>query len=82
MKLEDKMKAVNIHEAKTTLSALLAQVEKTGQRIFICRNGKPVADLVPHERRNRLTPHPIMSDIKINYDPTEPLTPDEWPETN
>jgi prevent-host-death family protein len=82
MNLEDRMKAVNIHEAKTTLSALLAEVEKSGERIFICRNGKPVADLVPHERGNRLTPHPTMSDITIKYDPTEPLTPDEWPETS
>ena len=82
MKLEDRMKAVNIHEAKTTLSALLAKVEKSGERIFICRNGKPVADLVPHERRNRLTPHPTMSNIKIKYDPIEPLALDEWPETS
>ncbi|OQY43890.1 MAG: prevent-host-death protein [Desulfobacteraceae bacterium 4572_87] len=75
------MKSVNVHEAKTTLSALLVQVEKTGERIFICRNGKPVADLVPHKRKDRITPHPVMSDIRIQYDPTEPLTPDEWPET-
>ena len=75
------MKSVNVHEAKTTLSALLVQVEKTGERVFICRNGKPVADLVPHKRKDRITPHPVMSGINIKYDPTEPLTPDEWPET-
>lgn len=75
------MKAVNVHEAKTKLSALLAEVEKTGERIFICRHGKPVADLVPHKHRDRLSPHPIMSHIEIGYDPTEPLTNDEWPET-
>lgn len=76
------MKSVNVHEAKTTLSALLAQVEKNGERIFICRNGKPVADLVPHKRPDRMAPHPVMSAIKIMYDPTEPLSNDEWPETN
>ena len=75
------MKNVNVHEAKTTLSALLAEVEKKGKRICICRNGKPVADLVPHQRLNRLKPHPIMGAIKIKYDPTEPLSDDEWPET-
>ena len=75
------MKSVNVHKAKTTLSALLAQVEKTWETIFICRNGKPVADLVPHKRKDRITPHPVMSHINIKYDPTEPLTSDEWPET-
>ncbi len=74
------MKMVNIHEAKTQLSALLAEVEKTGERVLICRYGKPVADLVPHRKRNRLEPHPMMSQIRINYDPTEPLGEDEWPE--
>jgi len=76
------MKVVNVHEAKTKLSALLAEVEKKGERISICRNGKPVADLVPHRRPDRLRPHPIMGAIKIKYDPTEPLKDDEWPETD
>ena len=37
-----------------------------------------MADLVPHRpvKRN-IKPHPVMSKIKINYDPTEPLTPEE-----
>ena len=74
------MKVVNIHEAKTRLSALLAEVEETGETVLICRHGKPVADLVPHRRRSRLTPHPVMGQIRINYDPTEPLAQDEWPE--
>ena len=76
------MKIVNIHEAKTKLSALLAEVEKTGEKVLICRHGKPVADLVPHRKRSRLEPHPVMSKIRINYDPIEPLTADEWPENS
>lgn len=43
------MKTVNVHEAKTTLSALLNEVER-GEEVTIARNGKPVAKLV------RLTP--------------------------
>jgi prevent-host-death family protein len=39
------MKTVNIHEAKTTLSALLAEVEH-GEEITIARNGTPIARLV------------------------------------
>lgn len=73
------MMTVNVHDAKTNLSSLLLQVENGGEAISICRNGKPVADLVPHRpvKRN-LKPHPRLSKIKINYDPTEPLTPEEW----
>ena len=76
------MKIVNIHEAKTKLSALLAEVEETGEKVLICRHGKPIADLVPHRKRSRLEPHPVMSQIRINYDPIEPLAEDEWPENS
>jgi prevent-host-death family protein len=76
------MKIVNIHEAKTKLSALLAEVEATGEKVLICRHGKPVADLVPHRKRRRLEPHPVMSKLHIKYDPTEPLAEDEWPESS
>ncbi len=72
------MKIVNVHEAKTKLSSLLAEIEK-GERVLICRNGKPIADLIPHRQANRLEPHPVMTRIALNYDPTEPLTEDEWP---
>ncbi|HEV8557395.1 MAG TPA: type II toxin-antitoxin system prevent-host-death family antitoxin [Actinophytocola sp.] len=40
---------VNIHEAKTHLSRLLEQVAQ-GERVVISKAGKPVADLVPHQR--------------------------------
>ena len=39
------MKQVNIHEAKTRLSQLLADVE-AGEEIVIARAGKPIARLV------------------------------------
>jgi prevent-host-death family protein len=74
------LKIINIHEAKTKLSALLAEVEETGEKIRICRHGKPMADLVPHRKRSRLEPRPVMSKIHLNYDPIEPLAADEWPE--
>ena len=37
---------VNVHEAKTHFSRLLARVEN-GERITVARAGKPVARLVP-----------------------------------
>ena len=38
------MRLVNVHEAKTTLSRLLEDVER-GETVIIARNGKPVATL-------------------------------------
>jgi prevent-host-death family protein len=43
------MPTVNIHDAKTRLSHLLARVEN-GETITIARAGKAIADLVPHLR--------------------------------
>ena len=40
------MPVVNVHQAKTHLSRLLAQAE-AGEDVIIARNGKPVARLVP-----------------------------------
>lgn len=73
------MKKLNVHEAKTRLSSVLAEVEEKGEQFLICRNGEPIADLVPHAKGNRLTPHPFLSRIRIKYDPIEPLSADEWP---
>jgi len=75
-----KMKTVNIHEAKTNLSSLLAGLEADHETIVICRNGEPVADLVPHRRASRIKTHPVLGKIKIGYDPVESLGNDEWPE--
>lgn len=44
-------RTVNIHEAKTHLSRLLARVER-GEEIVISRAGRPVARLLPFEPRD------------------------------
>ena len=76
------MKTVNVHEAKTHFSSLLARVENSKERIVICRNGEPIANLVPHQRKDRTKPHPALRKIKIAYDPVESLSADEWPRAN
>ena len=43
------MQTVNIHQAKTQLSRLLAAVAN-GEEIVIAKAGRPVARLVPFER--------------------------------
>jgi prevent-host-death family protein len=44
------MKHVSIKQAKDTFPALVREVEG-GARIVITRNGKPVAEVVPHQER-------------------------------
>ncbi|MBI2009798.1 MAG: type II toxin-antitoxin system Phd/YefM family antitoxin [Candidatus Chisholmbacteria bacterium] len=41
------MEIVNIHQAKTHLSKLIAQVEK-GKPVVIGKSGKPVAKITPY----------------------------------
>ena len=74
------MKTVNVHEAKTNFSSLLAQVEHSKERIVICRNGEPIADLVPHQRKDRTKAHPALRRIRIDYNPVETLSDAEWPQ--
>ena len=71
---------INIHEAKTRLSSVLMEIEKSGNSFIICRNGKPVAKLSPFldTKGNRLGKHPVMGNIQVNYDPTEELSEEEW----
>jgi prevent-host-death family protein len=47
------MTTVNVHEAKTHLSRLLARVAR-GDEVIIARGGKPVARLVPVQRARRM----------------------------
>ena len=46
------MTTVNVHQAKTHLSRLLARVE-AGEEIVIARNGRPVARLVSCSRSGK-----------------------------
>lgn len=70
------LKTVNIHAAKTHFSKLLAAVAK-GQRITICKDGTPVAQLGPID-----TPIPVRRPgllkgrVTIADDFDVPLPPD------
>ena len=43
------MTKLNIHEAKTHLSRYLPKVQE-GESIVLCRNGVPIAQIVPLEK--------------------------------
>jgi prevent-host-death family protein len=71
------MTKVSIHEAKTKLSALIAQVERLGEKVTIYRYGRPVAELVPVQHGSRTCIDPELSQIVVKGDMTEP-TEAEW----
>ncbi len=70
------MKTVNIHEAKTHLSKLLARVRK-GEEVIVAKAGKPVAKIVPFETApKRRVPGSARGLVKI-YDNFDDPLPDE-----
>lgn len=77
------MITVNTHEAKTTLSSLLAAVEEEGENVIICRNGKPVARLVPlgAGRIDHFRSDPQLAG-KFLEDPVAGVPEEAWPEEN
>ena len=69
-------KQVNVHEAKTTLSRLLAEVEG-GREIILARNGKPVAKLVPIPQKRRFRLGMWKGKIWMSPDFDAPLSDEE-----
>jgi prevent-host-death family protein len=69
---------VNIHEAKTNLSRLLAQVE-AGEEVTIARNGQPVAKLVAIEKdsKKRVLGQ-YRGEVIIADDFDDPVDPETW----
>ncbi len=62
------MSAVPIHEAKSTLSKLIARVE-AGEEVVLRRRDKPVAKLVPYvEQRVVRTPGDLKGEIELADD--------------
>ena len=70
------MVTVNVHEAKTNLSRLLAQVE-AGEDVVIARNGKPVARLVGYRAKGKRQPDVLKGKIVIPDDFFDPLPEEE-----
>ena len=70
------MVKVNVHEAKTNLSRLLAQVE-SGKDVVIARSGTPVARLVRVQKRGKRQFGSMKGRIKIDDSFFDPLLEDE-----
>lgn len=53
------MKQVTLREANQQFSKLVREVEKTGERVLVLRNGKPAVEIAPtatRRARRTLTP--------------------------
>jgi prevent-host-death family protein len=63
------MEIINIHQAKTQLSKLLAQVA-LGEEFIIANRGVPVAKLSPYHKptANTRIPGRLVGQIKISED--------------
>ncbi len=76
-------KRINIYEAKTHLSEVIQQVCETGESYTVCKNNKPVVDIVVHKEKTKMSlPKPLPEfNGKGGYlcDPLE-STEDLWPE--
>ncbi len=76
-------KKVNIYEAKTNFSEIVRKVCETGESFTVCKNNKPVVDIVVHEDApKKPLPPPLPEyDGKAVYT-CDPLgsTEDLWPE--
>lgn len=70
------MPIVNVHQAKTQLSRLLAQVE-AGEEVLIARRGEPVARLVACKPRSKRQPDVLKGKIVVPDDFFEPLPEEE-----
>lgn len=73
------MKTVNIHQAKTHLSRLLAEVAE-GEDVVIAKSGKPIVRLIPF-KADEEPRRPGTMKIWIADDFDAPLPPDmlrEW----
>ena len=70
------MVTVNVHEAKTHLSRLLAQVE-AGEEVVIARNGSPVARLVSCAKRGKRKPGSMAGLFEVPDSFFDPLPEEE-----
>lgn len=70
------MSTVNVHQAKTQLSRLLAQVE-AGQEVVIARRGEPVARLVRYKSQAKRRFGAMKGRIVVDDSILGPLPEDE-----
>lgn len=62
------MEHINIHQAKTHLSAYLERISKTHETLILCKNGKPIAELRPYQLKKTRVLGCLKGKIRIADD--------------
>lgn len=70
------MLTVNVHQAKTQLSRLLARVE-AGEEVVIARRGEPVVRLVSCKARGKRQPDALKGKLVVPDSFFDPLPEEE-----
>ena len=70
------MHVVNVNQAKTELSKLLARVE-AGEDVVIARRGEPVARLLAYKARAQRQPDVLKGRIQVPESFIDPLPEEE-----
>jgi prevent-host-death family protein len=68
---------IKASEFKAKCLALMDEVERTGEGLVITKNGKPVADLVPHRPRTKNARGILKDELFITGDIISPIDV-EW----
>ena len=64
---------------KSKCLAIMDQVQRSGEPVVITKHGKPVAKLVPVEKKNEELFGKLVGKVKIVGDIVGPITPlDDW----
>lgn len=67
---------VNIHEAKTTFSKLIKQVQE-GKKVVISKSGTPIVEIIPiQQKKTKRKPGALKGKIAIKADFDAPLPED------
>jgi prevent-host-death family protein len=70
-------RTIKAAEFKAKCLALVDEVERTGQPVVITKNGKPVAELVPHRPRKKNARGILKDELFITGDIISPIDV-EW----
>ena len=64
---------IKASEFKAKCLTLMDDVARTGERVVVTKNGKPIADLVPHRAKKRSPFGLLKRELKIMGDIMSPV---------